>query len=132
MTASNMPQNWQIFSCLMEWHTWLADNHLQKTEVWLQIKKAKSEIAGIRLDEAVEEALCFGWIDSRMYSQDSDRFILRFSPRRPGSPWSLINRTRAEALIAAGRMTEAGMKTVREAQANGHWQTAYTSKKTHK
>lgn len=64
-----------------------------------------------------------------MYSIDSDSFILRFTPRRPGSIWSLINRNRAEKMIASGRMTEAGMVTIREAQKNGNWQKAYTSRK---
>jgi len=127
---SKIPESWLVCHNLEEWHNWLIDNHALQSGVWLQIKKAKSTKEGILLGEAVEEALCYGWIDSRMYSVDSDRFILRFTPRRTNSPWSLINRNRAEALIAQGRMTEAGMKTIRDAQKNGKWETAYTSKIT--
>jgi len=130
MIESKMPESWLVCSNMDEWHNWLAHNHFQQSGVWLEIKKTKSKLDGVFLGEAVEEALCYGWIDSLMYSVDSDRFILRFTPRRPNSPWSLINKTRAEALIAQGRMTQAGMKTIYEAQTNGKWDTAYTSKKT--
>ena len=111
------------------WRAWLEENHKGQPEIWLRIKKAGSAQSGVYLGEAVEEALCFGWIDSRMYSMDGESFVLRFSPRRPGSPWSLINRNRAEALIADGRMTEAGMAPIREAQSDGRWLRAYTSRR---
>ena len=129
MIKKDIPKDWLICKDRDEWHNWLLINHEMETEVWLQIKKVKSKDKGVRLNEAVEEAICFGWIDGLMHSIDTDRFILRFTPRRPGSVWSLINRNRAEKLIAEGKMTEAGMVPIREAMENGKWQTAYTSRK---
>lgn len=128
MTAKNMPESWLICHNLKEWHDWLVAHHDIETEIWLQIKKARSKELGIGLEEAVEEALCFGWIDSKMHSLDTEKYILHMTHRKPGSMWSLINRRRAEALIADGRMTEAGLVAIREAQANGRWEAAYTSK----
>ena len=119
---------WLTFTSLSEWHEWLAENHKTASEVWVQINKARSSLPGIRLGEAVEEALCFGWIDSQMHSMDPNWFILRFSPRRKNSPWSLINKNRAEELILQGRMTEAGMKAIEEAKRNGWWDKAYSSR----
>ncbi|WP_159072170.1 YdeI/OmpD-associated family protein [Trichococcus paludicola] len=128
MTVSGFPDKWLILRNPQEWHDWLAQNHDQKDQVWLKIKKARAEGTGIRLAEAVEEALCFGWIDGKMYSLDEYSFIIRMTPRRPGSVWSLVNRRRAEALVEAGRMTEAGLAAIQAAKANGKWQAAYSSK----
>ncbi|NTW72792.1 MAG: hypothetical protein HGA49_11210 [Eubacteriaceae bacterium] len=128
MNIKNIPQSWLFCRNLKEWRDWLAAHHDNESEVWLQIKKVKAIETGIHLNEAVEEALCFGWIDGKMHSLDSDRYILRFTPRKSGSLWSMVNKKRAEALIAGGRMTEAGMVPIREAQANGRWQNAYSSK----
>ena len=128
MKKSTVPKTWLICHNQKEWHNWLACNHERKSEVWLQIQKAGSMETGVYLKEAVEEAICYGWIDNRMFSIDPDKFILRMTPRKPGSMWSLINRKRAEALIAEGRMTGAGMASIVEAQANGNWQAAYTAK----
>lgn len=128
MSDTKIPQSWLICHNQQEWHDWLTFHHESESEVWLQIRKARSIKSGISLNEAVEEALCFGWIDSKMYSLDSDKYILRFTPRKHGSVWSLINRKRAETLMAEERMTKAGMVTIREAQASGSWQNAYSSK----
>lgn len=125
MDNLNKPDRWMVCSDLREWHNWLVDNYLIKSEVWLQIRKVKSEVIGVKLDEAVEEAICYGWIDGKMYSLDESKYILRFTPRRSGSLWSKKNRKRAEVLIEKGRMTEVGMKKVKEAQENGHWGNAY-------
>ncbi|CZR02688.1 hypothetical protein SAMN05216375_12127 [Trichococcus ilyis] len=113
---------------IQEWHDWLAQNHDQKELIWLKIKKAHAAGEGILLAEAVEEALCFGWIDGKMYSLDKESFIIRMTPRRSGSVWSLINRRRAEALLKAGRMTAAGKEAIQAAKASGKWQAAYSSK----
>ena len=124
-----MPQSWLICQNQKEWHDWLASKHNVESEVWLQVIKVRSREVGIALNEAVEEAICYGWIDGKMYSIDSDKYILHMTPRKPGSMWSMINRQRAEVLIADGRMTEAGMASIRQAQTNGRWQAAYTAKK---
>lgn len=118
---------WLSCQNLQEWHDWLAGHDQQAMAVWLKIKKARSKEAGVTLAEAVVEAICFGWIDGKMYSLDADSYILRFTPRQPDSLWSKINRQRAEALQAAGRMTPAGLQTILAAQANGTWQSAYSS-----
>ncbi|MHB1317651.1 MAG: YdeI/OmpD-associated family protein [Anaerolineae bacterium] len=128
MTPGTPPADPLACRDVAEWRAWLAAHHDTETEVWLRIRKAASTLAGVRLDEAVEEALCFGWIDGKMVGHDADSFLLRLTPRRPGSIWSRINRERAERLIAEGRMAEAGMARVREAQENGRWEAAYSSR----
>lgn len=128
MAESGFPEEWLSLREPQEWHDWLVQNHDQKDQIWLKIKKAHAAGEGILLAEAVEEALCFGWIDGKMYSLDEKSFIVRMTPRRPGSVWSLINRRRAEALVKAGRMTEAGLAAIEAAKASGKWQAAYSSK----
>jgi len=112
-----------------EWHQWLQLNHAVESGAWLLIYKKHSAKAGISYDEALEEALCFGWIDGKMQSVDPDKFILRFSPRKAKSVWSKINKERAERLIAQGKMTEAGLSKVEDAKKNGLWDEAYTNRK---
>ncbi len=114
-------------STLLEWTAWLSDPHLEKTSVWLRIRKTKSAKPGIFLAEAVTEALRFGWVDGRVNTIDEDYFWLRFTPRRPDSVWSLINRQRVEAMIEQGILTPLGHQTVEWGKASGTWQAAYTS-----
>jgi uncharacterized protein YdeI (YjbR/CyaY-like superfamily) len=118
-----------VFLTSKEWNGWLAENGSSAPEGWLVIKKKKAEIPGMIYDEALDIALCFGWIDGKMRSRDQNTFFQRFSPRRKSSPWSLINRRKAESLIERGSMTEAGLEKIEEAKQNGRWQSAYTSKK---
>lgn len=108
------------------WRQWLNENHHRSTGVWLTIHK-KHIPRGIKLGEAVEEAICFGWIDSRMRSLDKDTFILRFTPRRKNSPWSLANRNTATRMVKEGRMTDAGHRAIEEAVGSGKWESAYSS-----
>jgi uncharacterized protein YdeI (YjbR/CyaY-like superfamily) len=102
----------------------LQENHAIEREVWLMIKKNHVTKPGVFYEEAVEEAVCFGWIDGIMKSVDPETYILRFSPRKPGSIWSVSNQKRVERLIGQGRMTEAGLAKVREARENGEWEEA--------
>jgi len=111
-----------------QWRNWLTAHHSSESGVWLMIKKSGSQEEGLILAEAVTEALCFGWIDSQMKSLGDEGYILRFTPRKPKSIWSKINRQRAEALIESGRMTEAGLAAIREAKESGQWQSAYSSR----
>jgi len=104
-----------------KWRAWLQENHATHKEAWLVIIKNHVTEPGVFYVEAVEEALCFGWIDGAMKSAADEFYFLRFSPRKRGSIWSLSNQKRVEQLIAQGKMTEAGMARVREAQANGEW-----------
>jgi uncharacterized protein YdeI (YjbR/CyaY-like superfamily) len=111
-----------------EWREWLEQNADSAQEVWLIHQKKNSGKDSIGLDDAVEEALCFGWIDGKLKSTDEKAFMLRYSPRKANSVWSKINKERAERLIAAGRMTQSGLIKVEEAKKNGYWETAYTNK----
>ena len=116
------------FPTRKDFRTYLHANHLRKTEAWLSIAKKNSTLTRISYEDAVEEAVCFGWIDGKMHSVDDDTYILRFSPRRPNSRWSQSNKSRAEKLMANGSMTPAGLDRIREAKENGRWSTAYSSK----
>jgi uncharacterized protein YdeI (YjbR/CyaY-like superfamily) len=110
-----------------EWGEWLDAHGSETREAWLTIKKKSSKRPGLSLHEAVEEAIAHGWIDSQMKPLDADEFILRFTPRRSDSPWSLRNRKIAEMLLVEGRMTKAGLVQVETAKSNGRWEIAYSS-----
>ncbi|OGM13784.1 hypothetical protein A3A76_04705 [Candidatus Woesebacteria bacterium RIFCSPLOWO2_01_FULL_39_23] len=110
------------------WRVWLRKNHRIEKDIWLEIYKKHANRGGITYEEAVEEALCFGWIDGIMRRLDDDRIVQRFSPRNPDSVWSLLNKKRALKMIKEGKMTEAGLKTIRIAKKTGKWQAAYSSK----
>lgn len=112
------------FTDRQQWQNWLEKHHLTQTEAWLVIYKVKYQSQGLSLDAAVEEALCYGWIDSTLNRQDEKRYLLRFSPRKEDSVWSLSNIQRAEQLIRAGKMTEAGLTTIEQAKESGQWQAA--------
>ena len=113
-----------IFANQAEWHAWLEANGATMSEAWLLIAKKGSPLKTLTLAEAVEEALCFGWIDSHMRPIDAAAYRLRFSPRRPGGIWALSNVRRAERLIAQGRMTPAGLAAVDAAKVCGEWEAA--------
>jgi uncharacterized protein YdeI (YjbR/CyaY-like superfamily) len=104
------------------WRRWLQAHHAQSAGAWLVMWKRASGHARMTYDEAVEEALCFGWIDSRPNRLDADRSLLWFAPRKAGTGWSRLNRTRVERLLAGGRMTAAGLAKVEAAKRDGSWQ----------
>lgn len=116
------------FKTREEWRDWLRKNHSINTEAWVIIYKKNAKKDGLGYVEAVEEAVCFGWIDSKMNRVDENSFRQRFSPRRKNSIWSLSNKERAIRLIKDGRMTKAGYKAIEEGKRSGKWQVAYTSK----
>ena len=107
-----------------EWRAWLEENHATAQELWLVIYKKHTGKVGVTYEEAVEEALCFGWIDGMMKRLDEEKYALRFSPRKKGSVWSELNKRRVAKLIKQGRMTTAGLAKVKEARANGQWRAA--------
>jgi uncharacterized protein YdeI (YjbR/CyaY-like superfamily) len=107
-----------------QWRMWLEEHHADRDEVWLVHYKKGFESSTPSLEEAVEEALCFGWIDGLLRSLDEIRYILRYTPRRRDSVWSVRNIERVEKLIREGRMTEAGLEKVAEAKENGQWEDA--------
>lgn len=103
------------------WRQWLTENHDRVTGVWLIYNKKGSGQPHLPYDEAVEEALCFGWVDSKPGKVDAVRSRLYFAPRKPGSGWSAPNKARIERLTAAGLMMPAGLDKVAAAQADGSW-----------
>jgi uncharacterized protein YdeI (YjbR/CyaY-like superfamily) len=109
------------------WDTWLAAHHADSAGVWLKIAKKGSGGRSVSYSDALDVALCHGWIDGQKGRHDDAYWLQRFTPRKPGSRWSKINTERASALIAAGRMGPAGLREVERAQADGRWQQAYES-----
>jgi uncharacterized protein YdeI (YjbR/CyaY-like superfamily) len=116
MTGQPIP-----FATAEEWRSWLEQNQAIKEDVWLTIYKKHSSTPSVILQEAMQEAICFGWIDSSMQPIDADRYALRFTPRRKMSKWSERNKGWAAKLIEEGRMTEAGLAKIEEAKRNGCW-----------
>jgi uncharacterized protein YdeI (YjbR/CyaY-like superfamily) len=100
-----------------EWRAWLVEHHEAEREIWLVYAKKNTEIASVRYDEAVEEALCFGWIDTTVRSIDATYYAQRYTPRRADSVWSALNLQRVERMVEAGRMTEAGLSKVPKTKA---------------
>jgi uncharacterized protein YdeI (YjbR/CyaY-like superfamily) len=108
------------------WREWLAARHRTETQVWLLLHKKHVQEPSINYDEAVEEALCWGWIDGLTNAWDERSYVIRFTPRKPGSVWSESNVKRVERMIADGRMTSAGLALVDEAKRRGTWDQATT------
>lgn len=102
-----------------QWRRWLEKNHSRSTGIWLAV--SKKQAAGLHYEEAVEEALCYGWIDSTVRRLDADSYRQWYSPRKPRSNWSKSNKLRVERLTDLGLMTAAGTAAVREAKWNGSW-----------
>lgn len=116
----------QHFEDQKAWEKWLIANAGGKG-IWLQIAKKDSGIASVNYAQALEVALCHGWIDGQKRSYDEQFFLQRFTPRRPRSLWSKINIDHAERLIAAGRMQSGGLREIEAAKADGRWEVAYRS-----
>jgi uncharacterized protein YdeI (YjbR/CyaY-like superfamily) len=109
------------------WDAWLAAHYADSPGVWLKIAKKGSGGRSVSYSDALDVALCHGWIDGQKGRHDDEYWLQRFTPRKPGSRWSKINTERAEALIASGRMGPAGLREVERAQADGRWERAYAS-----
>ena len=107
------------------WTNWLTRHHAASPRVWLQIGKKGSGLASLSYPEALEAALCQGWIDGQKKSGDAQSWLQKFTPRRPKSIWSKVNRDKAMALMAAGQMQAAGLAEVERAKADGRWEAAY-------
>jgi uncharacterized protein YdeI (YjbR/CyaY-like superfamily) len=105
------------------WRAWLESHHDTATAAWLVMQKKGSQVPGPSYIEAVEEALCFGWIDSKTNRIDATRYKLYFARRKRGSVWAASNKVRVERLIAEGRMTSSGLVAVESAQKDGSWDT---------
>jgi len=107
------------------WEAWLAEHHAVSAGLWLKLAKKGSGIATVSYSEALDAALCYGWIDGQKDRFDGDHWLQRFTPRRPRSKWSKINCERVAALIVQGRMHPAGLREVERAKADGRWEAAY-------
>lgn len=107
------------FTTRYEWRAWLIQHHLTATEIWLVITKKSASPRNLSYNDAVEEAIAFGWIDGKMKSLDGQRFMQRYTPRRPASTWSETNIERAKAVIAEGLMTEQGLRVYEDGVAAG-------------
>jgi uncharacterized protein YdeI (YjbR/CyaY-like superfamily) len=118
------------FASPAAWERWLEENHGASEGVWIKMAKKDAGVESVRYPEVLECALCFGWIDGRREALDGRFFLQRFTPRRPRSRWSQINREKAEALIADGRMRSAGLVEVERAKADGRWEAAYAGQRT--
>lgn len=115
------------FSSRAEWRSWLDEQHETSPGLWLKIAKKGSGIDTVSYAEAVEVALCYGWIDGQSGKYDDEYWLQRFTPRKPRSNWSKINRDKATALIARDQMAPAGLREVERAKADGRWEAAYDS-----
>lgn len=112
------------FRAAGEWRRWLRAHHSKATEAFVFMHKKDAASQGLRYLEALDEALCFGWIDGRVRAHDANRFVLRFSPRKPDSRWSESNRERVERLVREGRMQPPGLAAVEAARRSGAWASA--------
>lgn len=117
------------FKNRQEWRKWLEKNHDKEGEIWLVYYKKHTGKLSVTHEEAVEEALCFGWIDSKVRSIDGEKFMQKYTPRKPNSVWSEINKKAAEKMIREGKITKSGLIKIEEAKKNGMWEAAYTSKR---
>ncbi len=116
-----------FFADAAAWEAWLEENHASSPGVLLRMAKKSVADPSVRYPEAVEVALCFGWIDGQANSLGPTHWTVRFTPRRPRSLWSLVNRNKVLALMEQGRMRPAGLREVERAQADGRWEAAYTT-----
>jgi uncharacterized protein YdeI (YjbR/CyaY-like superfamily) len=103
------------------WRSWLQENHRSKQSVWLVCYKKKANIPTVLWSDAVDEAICFGWIDSKRITIDDDKFMQFFTKRKPNGTWSKVNKEKIKQLIYQGLMTEAGLECIEKAKQNGSW-----------
>ena len=118
------------FDTQSTWEAWLAQNYADSKGLWLKIARKETGIPSVNYAEALESALCYGWIDGQKAALDGQYWLQKFTPRRRKSGWSKVNCQKAEALIAAGRMQTAGLAQVVAAKVDGRWAAAYESQRT--
>jgi uncharacterized protein YdeI (YjbR/CyaY-like superfamily) len=123
------PDEFKIFASAAAWERWLVANHARSAGATLLIAKKHTGVPTVTHAEALDIALCYGWIDAIRRAHDETYFAQRFTPRRPKSLWSKINREKVAALIASGRMKAAGLAQIESAKADGRWEAAYDGQK---
>ncbi len=117
----------KLFERQRDWLIWLTENHATSSGIWLQLAKKNSAVQSISYDEAVEVALCFGWIDGQKKAHSDLYWLQRVTPRSAKRVWSKINKEKALALIGSGKMQPAGLKEIERAKLDGRWDAAYDS-----
>ncbi|KAF0813476.1 hypothetical protein IGB42_01827 [Andreprevotia sp. IGB-42] len=115
------------FATQQDWEDWLEQHGADASVVWLRLAKKGAPQPTLSYAQALEAALCFGWIDGQKKTDDAHHWLQRFTPRRARSIWSQINKDKAQALLDAGRMRQAGQREIALAQQDGRWDAAYTS-----
>ncbi len=115
------------FASEAEWESWLAENGMLVPGIWLRFYKKASGVASVNYAQALDVALCYGWIDSQVQKGDEQSYLQKFTPRKKRSLWSQVNREKVAKLIAAGRMQPSGQAEIDKAKANGQWEQAYAS-----
>src|SRR5688572_9910969 len=118
-----------FFSSQKEWETWLASNHAKSDGIWMKFAKKASGVTSTNYAEALDVALCYGWIDGQAKSIDDTYYLQKFTPRRAKSIWSKRNVGKVAELIAAGKMKPSGLAAIEAAKADGRWEQAYDSPK---
>jgi len=118
------------FASRAAWEAWLAERHASSSGLWLKIAKKGSGIDSVSYAEALDAALCYGWIDGQKDKLDDDHWLQRFTPRTPRSKWSKINCDKAEALLEKGEMRAPGRREIERAKADGRWEAAYQGQRT--
>jgi uncharacterized protein YdeI (YjbR/CyaY-like superfamily) len=117
----------RLFRSKQDWAAWLEKNHLKSADLWLRLAKKDSGLQSVSYKEALEVALCYGWIDGQKKPENEQTWLQRFVPRSSRSVWSKINREKALILIASGEMKAAGLAAIENAKASGRWDSAYDS-----
>ena len=117
------------FASKKKWAAWLAKQHNKSSGVWLKLAKKGSDIPSVTYDEALDVALCYGWIDGQKKGFDDKYWLQKFTPRGPRSIWSKINTKKAEKLIKSGEMKPSGLKAIEAAKQDGRWDAAYESQR---
>jgi uncharacterized protein YdeI (YjbR/CyaY-like superfamily) len=130
LDAPYQDQEVRAFPSPEAWELWLARQHDSVSGLWLKLAKKGCATPSVSYSQALDVALCYGWIDGQKRPFDDEYWLQRFTPRRPRGKWSRMNRDRADALIAAGRMKPAGSREVERAKADGRWDAAYAGQRS--
>lgn len=131
-TSGNAGESIRLFKTPAEWSSWLEKNHRRSKGLWMRLAKKGSSLRSVSYSDALEVALCYGWIDGQKRGESDEAWLQRFLPRTAKSIWSRINREKADILIVAGRMKPAGLEVVEAAKIDGRWDAAYDSPKAAK
>jgi uncharacterized protein YdeI (YjbR/CyaY-like superfamily) len=125
--ANNTESEVRLFKDQAAWSGWLDKNHARSSGIWLRLAKKNSGLQSVTYAQAIDAALCYGWIDGQKRPESEQAWLQRFCPRSAKSNWSKINREKALALTKSGRMMAAGQQAIAEAKSNGRWESAYDS-----